>query len=130
MRSASSTSLCQSRRSAWRLRWQTGSIRWSVSLRRELAPTGAKDPFGLRRAAIGVVQPLIEHDLDFDLDAAVKKSAREQPIETGDETQKQISDFITGRLSVVLSDMGYRYDVVDAVLAEQWRPTRPRRPGR
>ncbi|HMD83035.1 MAG TPA: glycine--tRNA ligase subunit beta, partial [Anaerolineales bacterium] len=27
-----------------------------------LAPTGAKDPFGLRRAAIGIVQPLIEHD--------------------------------------------------------------------
>ena len=32
-----------------------------------LAPTGAKDPFGLRRAAIGVVQSLIEHDVDFDL---------------------------------------------------------------
>jgi glycyl-tRNA synthetase beta subunit len=40
-----------------------------------LAPTGAKDPFGLRRAAIGVVQPLIEHDLDFDLALAVQKSA-------------------------------------------------------
>ena len=32
-----------------------------------LAPTGTKDPFGLRRAAIGVVQPLIEHAIDFDL---------------------------------------------------------------
>jgi glycyl-tRNA synthetase len=40
-----------------------------------LAPTGAKDPFGLRRAAIGIVQPLIEHDADFDLAEAVKKSA-------------------------------------------------------
>ena len=83
------------------------------------APTGAKDPFGLRRAAIGIVQPLIEHDVDFDLDAAVKTAAMEQPVETSDETQKQISDFITGRLRVVLNDMGYRYDVVDAVLAEQ-----------
>jgi glycyl-tRNA synthetase len=84
-----------------------------------LAPTGAKDPFGLRRAAIGIVQPLIEHDIDFDLADAVKKSAKTQPIEVSDEAQKQILDFIAGRLSVVLKDMGYKYDVVDAVLAEQ-----------
>ena len=84
-----------------------------------LAPTGAKDPFGLRRAAIGVVQPLIEHDVDFDLTEAVKKSAKTQPIEVSGEAQKQILDFITGRLSVALKDAGYKYDVVDAVLAEQ-----------
>ncbi len=84
-----------------------------------LAPTGAKDPFGLRRAAIGVVQPLIEHDLDFDLVGAVKKSAKTQPIEVDDETQAKILEFITGRLSVVLKDMGYKHDVVEAVLAEQ-----------
>ncbi|MFZ5820798.1 MAG: glycine--tRNA ligase subunit beta [Chloroflexota bacterium] len=84
-----------------------------------LAPTGAKDPFGLRRAAIGVVQPLIEHDLDFDLARAVKESAKVQPIQVSQEAQTQILDFIAGRLSVVLKDMGYRYDVVDAALAEQ-----------
>jgi glycyl-tRNA synthetase len=84
-----------------------------------LAPTGAKDPFGLRRAAIGVVQPLIEHDIDFDLAEAVKQSAATQPLEVSGETQKQILDFIAGRLSVALKEMGYRYDVVDAVLAEQ-----------
>ena len=84
-----------------------------------LAPTGAKDPFGLRRAAIGVVQPLIEHDVDFDLAEAVKKSAKTQPIEVKDETQEQILDFITGRLKVVLGDLGYKHDVVDAILAAQ-----------
>jgi glycyl-tRNA synthetase len=84
-----------------------------------LAPTGTKDPFGLRRAAIGVVQPLIEHNVDFDLAEAVKKSAKAQPIEVKDEALKQVIDFITGRLNVVLKDMGYKYDVVDAVLAEQ-----------
>ena len=50
-----------------------------------LAPTGAKDPFALRRAAIGVVQPLIEHDISFDLRVAVKKAAKLQPIEVKDE---------------------------------------------
>ncbi len=84
-----------------------------------LAPTGAKDPFGLRRAAIGVVQPLIEHDVNFDLAAALKLSAKTQPIPVSDESQKQILEFLAGRLKVVLGDMGFKYDVVDAVLAAQ-----------
>src|SRR5512147_1395703 len=84
-----------------------------------LAPTGAKDPFGLRRAAIGVVQPLIEHGISFDLREAVKKAAKFQPIEVKEDVQAQILDFIAGRLSVVLKEAGYRYDVVDAVLADQ-----------
>jgi glycyl-tRNA synthetase len=90
-----------------------------------LAPTGAKDPFALRRAAIGVVQPLIEHRILFDLREAVRKAAKLQPIEVKDEVQAQISDFITGRLRVVLNDMGYRYDVVDAVLAEPRNAANP-----
>ncbi len=84
-----------------------------------LAPTGAKDPFGLRRAAIGIVQPLIEHDVNFDLATAVKLSAKTQPIPVSDEAQKQILEFLAGRLKVVLGDMGFKHDVVDAVLAAQ-----------
>ncbi|MEW6093442.1 MAG: glycine--tRNA ligase subunit beta, partial [Chloroflexota bacterium] len=84
-----------------------------------LAPTGAKDPFGLRRAAIGVVQPLLEHGIPFDLREAVKKAARLQPIEVSSEVQAQVLEFLAGRLSVLLKEAGYRYDVVDAVLAEQ-----------
>jgi len=84
-----------------------------------LAPTGAKDPFALRRAAIGVVQPLIEHGISFDLREAIQKAARLQPMEIKGEVQAQVLDFIAGRLRVVLNDMGYQHDVVDAVLAEQ-----------
>jgi glycyl-tRNA synthetase len=83
-----------------------------------LAPTGTKDPFALRRAAIGVVQPLIEHDLEFDLRAAVAKASKLQPIEVSGEVQAYALEFIAGRLSVLLKEE-FRYDVVDAVLAEQ-----------
>ncbi len=84
-----------------------------------LAPTGAKDPFGLRRAAIGTVQPLIEHQLDFDLRAAIEKAAETQPIPVSAEVKAQVLDFLTGRMRVLLTETGFRYDVVEAVLAAQ-----------
>ena len=79
-------------------------------------PSGAKDPFGLRRAAIGIVQPLLEHDLAFDLRAAIHESIILQPVAGSADVEEQVLGFITGRLKVVLNEMGYRYDVVDAVL--------------
>jgi glycyl-tRNA synthetase len=84
-----------------------------------LAPSGTKDPFGLRRAAIGVVQPLIEHNIDFNLQAALKSASALEPLPVSDEILAQVQEFISGRLRVVLMDMGYKYDVVDAVLAAQ-----------
>ncbi len=84
-----------------------------------LAPTGTKDPFGLRRAAIGVVQPLMVHGLSFDLRFAVRSAAALEPIALSEQVQAQVLEFITGRLRVVLMDMGSRYDVVDAVLSTQ-----------
>ncbi|MFH1523340.1 MAG: glycine--tRNA ligase subunit beta, partial [Chloroflexota bacterium] len=84
-----------------------------------LAPTGAKDPFGLRRAAIGVVQSLIEHEINFDLRLALEAAAALEPVTVADEVLAQVLEFIAGRLRVVLLDMNYKYDVVDAVLAEQ-----------
>jgi glycyl-tRNA synthetase len=84
-----------------------------------LAPSGTKDPFGLRRAAIGVVQPLIEHEINLDLRAALKSAAALEPVPVTDQGQAQVLEFITGRLRVVLMDMGFKHDVVDAILAVQ-----------
>ena len=84
-----------------------------------LAPSGTKDPFGLRRAALGVVQPLLEHDLDFDLRQALQAAAETQPIPVSNEVREQVLEFITGRLRVWLIETGFRYDVVEAVLAVQ-----------
>ncbi len=84
-----------------------------------LAPTGTKDPFGLRRSAIGVVQPLIEHEIDFNLHAALRSAAGLEPVPVTEQVQAQVLDFITGRLRVVLMEMGFKHDVVDAVLSAQ-----------
>jgi glycyl-tRNA synthetase len=84
-----------------------------------LAPTSAKDPFGLRRAALGVIQPLIERDISFDLRTALKEAASLHPLQVSGEVQTKVLEFILGRLRVLLMDAGYRYDVVDAVLAGQ-----------
>jgi glycyl-tRNA synthetase len=85
----------------------------------DLAPSGAKDPFGLRRAALGIVQPLLDQNQGFDLEAAILKAGKLQPVKVDAKRRTEVLDFIRGRLTVVLKDSGFHYDVVEAVLAEQ-----------
>jgi glycyl-tRNA synthetase len=90
-----------------------------------LAPTGAKDPFGQRRAALGVVGNLIEWDLDFDLRAALQAAGERLPKEMSQESQDDCLNFILERLRNLLLEKGERYDVVDAVLSAQgYNPSR------
>ncbi|MDH5506034.1 MAG: glycine--tRNA ligase subunit beta [Anaerolineae bacterium] len=84
-----------------------------------LAPTGTKDPFALRRAALGLVHNLITWDLDFDLGAAVKAAAARLPLEANLESQRDCLEFITGRMRGLFLEQGWRYDIVDSVLAAQ-----------
>jgi len=84
-----------------------------------LAPTGNKDPFAQRRAALGLVQSLIAWDLDFDLRPALSAAAARLPILASVESQAACLNFIVERLRNLLLEQGWRYDVVDAVLAAQ-----------
>jgi glycyl-tRNA synthetase beta subunit len=63
-----------------------------------LAPKGNADPFGLRRAALGVVQILTHHAIDLDLTVAIERVARAQSIEVSVESRQTLADFIRGRL--------------------------------
>ena len=93
-----------------------------------LAPTGAKDPFAQRRAALGLVQCLISHDLDFDLRSALQATASCLPIPASDEILAACLAFIIERLRNLLLEQGSRYDVVDAVLeAQGYNPARAAR---
>jgi glycyl-tRNA synthetase len=84
-----------------------------------LAPTGSADPFALRRAALGIVQVLLGRDISFSLHEGLQAAASIQPITVPREVIAQVAEFIAGRLRVYLIDMGLRYDVVEAALAER-----------
>jgi glycyl-tRNA synthetase len=84
-----------------------------------LAPSGNKDPYAQRRAALGLVQNLIAWDQDFDLNVGLGSAAKRLPIQASSESQAAALDFIVERLRYVLLDAGARYDVVDAVLTAQ-----------
>jgi len=84
-----------------------------------LAPTGTKDPYAQRRAALGLVQSLIAWDLDFDTLEGLKLAAGNLPLAMSPEALQACQDFIAGRLKGCLMDMGFRFDIVDAVLAKQ-----------
>jgi glycyl-tRNA synthetase beta chain len=60
-------------------------------------PTGTKDPFGLRRAAIGTLRIVIEKKLDFDLRALVARACRLQPVENAGAAV-ELWDYMVERL--------------------------------
>ncbi len=87
-------------------------------------PTGDKDPFGLRRAALGVLRILMETPLPLDLgdlivDAGEGLSAQGIRLAPVDDS---LLTFMLDRLRGLLKDAGHAVDVVEAVLAQ--RPTR------
>ena len=82
-----------------------------------LVPTGSADPFGLRRAALGVVQILLGRTQALDLRSALAVCAACQPLAVGAAAQQDALAFIAGRLRGVLLETGHRHDVVEAVLA-------------
>jgi glycyl-tRNA synthetase beta chain len=79
-------------------------------------PTGDKDPFALRRHALGIVRMLMEKDLPLGLEALVTESLGLFPQASGN-TAQLIADFIFDRLAGSLREQGFRAQEVDAVLA-------------
>jgi len=84
-----------------------------------LAPTGSADPYGLRRAALGIVQVLIERTIPFDLREGLQEAAELLPVPVSGAKLAEVLAFIVQRLRGWLLEAGFRYDLVDAVLAER-----------
>lgn len=90
-----------------------------------LQPTGSKDPFALRRQANGIVRTIAEHKLPISLGhffelarETYKGSEAEKKFASGVNYGESIRAFFRERLEFYLKDqLGYKYDVVNAVLA-------------
>lgn len=67
-------------------------------------PTGSKDPFALRRAALGVIRIILENSVRLPLNAYASKTP-------------DLLNFFADRLKVQLREQGTRFDLVDAVFA-------------
>ncbi|WP_127474505.1 glycine--tRNA ligase subunit beta [Sulfurivermis fontis] len=90
-------------------------------------PTGDKDPFALRRAALGVLRTIIENNLDLDLQTLLRTAYDNygsNGIKLAADTVNQVLEFMLERLRAYYADSGVAHDTFDAVLAQ--RPTQPR----
>ncbi|MEN3213015.1 glycine--tRNA ligase subunit beta [Methylorubrum populi] len=82
---------------------------WSIDEK----PTGSKDPYALRRAALGVIRAVIERSLRLSLASLVAPRFAN----AGTERTADLLAFFADRLKVYLRDQGARHDLIDAVFA-------------
>jgi glycyl-tRNA synthetase beta chain len=83
-------------------------------------PTGSKDPYALRRAALGVIRLIVENALRLPLLKLTGIALQGMSAKRGSDPQKLSSDllsFFADRLKVQLREQGARHDLVDAVFA-------------
>ena len=83
-------------------------------------PTGSKDPYALRRAALGVIRIVLENDLRLplnDVTRAALQKWRQLTLHGSADAQASLLAFFADRLKVHLRDQGARHDLVDAVFA-------------
>ncbi len=82
-------------------------------------PTGATDPFGLRRAAYGLIEITLAHGFRFSLTETIKKalSLLESFVSWDDTLVDEIKEFIGRRLEGALVNKGLAEDIVRAVMA-------------
>ncbi len=78
---------------------------WKIGIR----PTGNKDPFALRRAALGIIRIILENKLDLDLDYLID-------LTEGNFDKHSLQRFIKERIVYYLTEKNYQKKVVNAVV--------------
>lgn len=84
-----------------------------------LVPTGSKDPFALRRAALGILRLVRENNLSLSLKSLIQESAGTYGLD-GDALATSLLAFVAERLKVYLRSEGIPHDVINAVLGDSW----------
>ena len=78
-------------------------------------PTGSSDPLGVRRAALGIIKTILEHDLKIDLSKLIDEALALLPIKS--DCKADIEEFFTQRLIIFLAN-DYKKDVLEACSAK------------
>jgi glycyl-tRNA synthetase beta chain len=89
---------------------------WSIGEK----PTGSKDPFALRRAALGIIRLIIENKLRLPLRRVFAKALLRHGVEDAARSEELAADvlaFFADRLKVHLREQGVRHDLITAVFA-------------
>jgi glycyl-tRNA synthetase beta chain len=87
-------------------------------------PKGDKDPFALRRAALGVLRIIVEKNLPLDLQTLTEEAVRLYGDKlTNEKVVDDVVDFMLGRFRAWYQEEGHAVDTIQAVLAR--RPTKP-----
>ncbi|CAI0923501.1 Glycine--tRNA ligase beta subunit [Serratia entomophila] len=87
-------------------------------------PKGDKDPFALRRAALGVLRIIVEKNLPLDLQTLTEEAVRLYGSKlTNAKVVDDVVEFMLGRFRAWYQEEGHAVDTIQAVLAR--RPTRP-----
>lgn len=87
-------------------------------------PKGDKDPFALRRAALGVLRIIVEKGYNLDLETLTQEAVRLYGDKlTNVNVVTDVVDFMLGRFRAWYQEQGFAIDTIQAVLAR--RPTRP-----
>jgi len=82
-------------------------------------PTGARDPFALRRTTIGLLQILVERSIELDLRELLQSAAGQLPLAVEPAVVDACLEFIRSRQQALLLADGFDHDVVEAVLNAQ-----------
>lgn len=88
------------------------------------APTGDKDPYALRRAALGCLRICIESDATLDLPSALQRASAGHGERIAGEAHLQVFDFMLERARGYFAERNCRADVIESVLIT--RPAQPR----
>lgn len=83
-------------------------------------PTGSKDPYALRRAALGVIRLILENDIRLELKALIAQAEKPMASIEGlasKDVGADLLSFFHDRFKVYLKDEGARHDAIDAVLS-------------
>ncbi|MCD8242963.1 MAG: glycine--tRNA ligase subunit beta, partial [Parabacteroides sp.] len=80
-------------------------------------PTGDKDPFALRRHALGILRMLVERELPISLNELIEIATQEESVvPTVKDASKELKNFFIDRLRVMLRDQGYSALEIEAVI--------------